>query len=112
MNMILALSVLFTSSCATIFVRSDSTSKPVNVYPATRFDAEFMWESGVKGEPLLAIPNPNVKNGPVTRLAYIIGGILDLPVSLLSDTIMIPFDLLAVPDKQNRTGEQVSVGNL
>jgi hypothetical protein len=53
-----AASVLITSGCATAFVRSESTVDPKHVFPATAFDAQFFWEAGVKGEPLIAMVDP------------------------------------------------------
>jgi uncharacterized protein YceK len=88
-----AASVLITSGCATAFVRSKNTAVPEPVFPATTFDAQFFWESGVKGEPLFATNDPKVKNGPLARLAYGLGGIIDLPFSIVFDTILLPFDL-------------------
>jgi uncharacterized protein YceK len=86
-------SVVITSGCATTFVRSNSTVDPQHVFPATTFDARFFWESGVKGEPLFASADPKVRNGPVTRLAYVTGAIVDLPISIALDTILLPVDL-------------------
>src|SRR6185436_19644503 len=86
-------SVVITSGCATAFVRSKSTVEPEHVYPATAFDARFFWESGVKGEPLFATTDPNDRNSPMARLAFGTGAIIDLPFSVVFDTLLIPVDL-------------------
>src|SRR5262245_48735150 len=62
-----AASVLITSGCATVFVRSKSTVDPEHVFPVTTFDTQFFWNAGVKGEPLFATVEPNQKNNPVAR---------------------------------------------
>ena len=87
-----AVSVLVTSGCATAFVRSKSTVAPKHVFPATTFDAQFFWDAGVKGEPLFATVDRQ-KNNPAARLAYGVGGIIDLPFSIVFDTILLPVDL-------------------
>ena len=82
-----------TSGCATAFVRTGSTVDPQLVFPATTFDAEFFWETGVKGKPLFTGFDPNDRNGPVARMAYSVGAIIDLPFSIAFDTILLPVDL-------------------
>jgi uncharacterized protein YceK len=84
---------VITSGCATAFVRSESTVDPQHVYPATAFDGEFFWKAGVKGEPLFATVDPKDRNGPVTRIAYGVGAIIDLPFSIVFDTVLLPLDL-------------------
>ncbi len=85
--------VVITSGCATTFVRSESTVAPQHVFPATAFDGQFFWNSGVKGEPLFATGDPKAKNGAVARVAYGFGAIIDLPFSIVFDTILLPIDL-------------------
>ena len=102
----LAAYFMLISSCATAFVRTDSSDKPEHVYPATAFDAQFIWEAGIKGEPLIvAMKNPEKKNGIPIRIIYTVGGIIDLPISLIIDTVLLPFDVAGISD-QNKTGEQ------
>ena len=90
-NILGAAGVMITSGCATAFVRSESTQ---HVFPATAFDAQFFWEVGVKGEPLFVMADSNYRNGPVARLAYSVGAIIDLPFSIAFDTILLPIDLI------------------
>ena len=88
-----AASLLITSGCATSFVRSESTDKPQHVFPATACDGQFFWHAGVKGEPLFAMADPNARINPVGRFVYGLGSIIDLPFSILFDTILLPLDL-------------------
>ena len=88
-----AASLLLTSGCATAFVRAKSTTDPQHAFPATAFDGQFFWHSGVHGEPLLAPADPKVRLNPVARFACGVGGIIDLPFSIVFDTILLPFDL-------------------
>src|SRR5262245_24024978 len=93
--------VLMTSGCATAFVRSKSTVDPEHAFPATAFDAQCFWNAGVKGEPLFATVDPTQKNNPVARVAYAVGGVIDLPFSILFDTILLPVDL-SRPRKEDK----------
>ena len=86
-------SLLLTSGCATAFVRSKSTVEPQHAYPATALDGELLWRSGVKGEPLFATTTPNERINPLARLASGAGCIMDLPFSIVFDTVMLPVDL-------------------
>jgi len=93
LQMLGAACVVLTSGCATAFVRSKHTVAPQHVFPATAFDGQLFWNSGFKGEPLFATVDPNAKNGPVRRVAYGVGAIIDLPFSIVFDTILLPMDL-------------------
>ena len=86
-------SVLITSGCAATFVRSQNTIEPQHIFPATTLDAWFFWDAGVKGAPLFATFDPHQKNGPVTRLAYGVGAIIDSPFSIVFDTLLVPVDV-------------------
>ena len=88
-----AVGVMITSGCSTVFVRSESTVNPEHVFPATAFDAQFLWQNGVKGEPLFATVDPKERGSPAARSAYVVGAILDLPFSVAFDTILLPVDL-------------------
>jgi|GEM_PF-3493985 len=84
---------VLTSGCATLFVRSESTVDSKHVYPATVFDAQIFWECGIKGEPPMAMPDPAYRSKPLTRFAFGVGSVIDLPFSIVTDTIMLPVDL-------------------
>ena len=88
-----AAGVLATSGCATAFVRSKNTVDPQHVFPATAFDGEFVFEAGLKGEPLFAPADPKARNSPPARVAFCVGAIIDLPFSVVFDTILLPADL-------------------
>jgi uncharacterized protein YceK len=88
-----AASLLLTSGCATVFVRSKSTVDPQHVFPATAFDGQFFWQSGIKGEPLFVTVDPKERLNPVARFACGVGSIIDLPFSIVFDTLLLPFDL-------------------
>ena len=88
-----AAGLVITSGCATAFVRSKNTVDAQHVYPATAFDGQMLWKAGVKGEPLFASVDPKDRSGCVTRITYGFGAIIDLPVSIVFDTVLLPLDL-------------------
>ncbi len=100
-----AATVVITSGCATAFVRSKDTVDPQYVFPATSLDTQFFWNSAVKGEPFLATADPTIKNGPAARLAYGVGPIIDLPFSVVCDTILLPVDLF----RSKKTDEKSNI---
>lgn len=107
--MCLAVAVM-TSGCATLFVRSESTVDSKHVYPATVFDAQCFWECGIKAEPPLALADPAIRSKPLTRVAFGVGSVVDLPFSIVSDTVMLPIDFSRL-ERQSETpdtnGEQI-----
>jgi uncharacterized protein YceK len=93
-------SVVITSGCATALVRDSGERK--HAFPATTVDAEFLWDCGVKGKPLFGTLDREKRSDAGTRVARSIGAIVDLPFSIATDTILLPFDLLrrkADPEK-------------
>ncbi|RBP47899.1 uncharacterized protein DUF1375 [Roseimicrobium gellanilyticum] len=82
------------SSCATALVRQDNPTKVEHPYPATAFDIGFFWAAGIQGEPLMAMADPNARNSTGERLMYGAGSIVDLPVSVALDTVLLPFDTI------------------
>ena len=110
-SLTIATYLMMISSCATLFVRTDSSDKPEHVYPATAFDAQFIWEAGIRGEPLIvAMNNPEKKNAFPIRIIYTLGGIIDLPTSLIIDTVFLPLDVVRL-SAQKKSGEQVNAAN-
>ena len=87
-----------TSGCATHTARS--WNYPPGVYPATRLDAYFFWTVVVRNEPIDDgwVSRPDI----VGRMAY--GGmtIIDLPFSIVSDTILLPADLFRADTAKQR----------
>ena len=69
---IIALISLFLSGCGTFASRDPFFNKP-GVYPATRFDVDGIRE---------------------LELPYPVFLVLDMPISLVTDTLLIPYDLL------------------
>jgi len=111
-RILLALCTVFASSCATSFVRSDSADHPEHIYPATVFDAGFIWDAGIKGNPLIGREDLEDKIDPLTRVVFVAGGFIDLPFSLLFDTVFLPHDLSrpSASDESNQLGEQDTAG--
>lgn len=82
--------VLLTSGCATTLVRTglvNDPSGPVKrgpdlppVYPSTVIDCLFMADVVVEGEAIY--------------FAFLPLALIDLPVSILTDTLFLPIDLL------------------
>jgi uncharacterized protein YceK len=99
-SVILLAVALSCTGCATAFVRSDSTVDPRTVYPATVFDAEVVWHGGIRGEPPMATMD-NKKTPMPFRMLCVMGGIVDLPISFVLDTILLPYDIYCIsrPDE-------------
>lgn len=99
------------TGCTTLYMRSESTGVTKHVYPATVFDAQCFWKLGIKGEPPLAMPDSATRSRPLTRAALGVGSVIDLPFSIVSDTVMLPVDLYRLsnsPDKLKTNNEQVA----
>lgn len=81
--------LLLLAGCATVIVRSPGDAYGIfrfhGVYPATRFEAELI--GAESGDPL--------------RPLLIAGAVLDLPLSALFDTLLVPYDLLPGADSGN-----------
>ena len=70
------------SGCATVITRSYDSSGWIHfrgAYPATRFEADIIG-SGSGSDPLYPL--------------FIAGSIIDLPLSVVFDTLLLPYDLL------------------
>lgn len=98
-RLIAAASVLMMNSCATAFLRSEGTATPKQAFPATTFDGQWFWRLGIKGEPMMSSVNPkelkpSERTSPLWRLTCGVGGLIDLPFSVVSDTLLLPMDLL------------------
>ena len=101
--------VTITSGCATAFVRSKSTVASQHIFPATVFDAQFFWDAGVQGKPLLATADRGARNSPLARCACTIGAIMDMPFSRAFDTVLLPVDLSRATtpeEKRDADGEE------
>lgn len=85
---------IFLSGCASVLVRQDTRPSRELIYGATRFDAAALWEAGMRGQPMFTTANPADRMQPLLRIAVSVGSLLDLPFSLASDAVFLPFDLL------------------
>ncbi|MDX1680920.1 MAG: YceK/YidQ family lipoprotein [Akkermansiaceae bacterium] len=83
---------LLLGGCATSFVRSDINSSSTELYPATRFNAEAIVETGMKGEPLFVMEDPDYREPTSTRVLTTVVSLIDLPFSLVTDTLFLPWD--------------------
>ncbi len=104
--------LLAMSSCATVLVRSGNEVEPAHVFPATKIDACFFWDVGIKGDPFLK--HPSVKSSPCQRLRDGVGAIMDFPFSVVTDSILLPSDLIRIErsdDEKTGSGEQGGGGN-
>lgn len=100
---LLALAICI-NSCATAFVRSDP---PDSVYPATEFDLVAIGKGGVKGDPPFAAA-PGERSSVPARIIITLGGLIDLPYSLVFDTLFLPFDvyrLTSSPEEESGADE-------
>jgi uncharacterized protein YceK len=78
------------SGCATSIARCDRASHPV--YPATRLDGYFFGASLTDGETF---------SGYMKwweRPIFLTGSVIDLPFSLVLDTLMLPLDIMQLDD--------------
>ena len=112
-SFLLAASAILMTGCATAFVRSSATSFTEPVYPATVFDARILWECGVQGKPPLAPADPKQKNPPAARAAFILGSVIDFPLSIAFDTLLLPVDLVRAssPDTTQSQPDPVNDSN-
>lgn len=88
---LVALSV---SGCGTM-MRPVMKDDNVRLYPATRFDAEFIG-SALVGKPVLGMDSEGgwePLNRVVWSSAQLVCGLVDLPISLVIDTVCFPYDL-------------------
>ena len=93
--LVTALAIFLNSGCATIVKRSpDVGAQPRGLYPATRADItgtirycsgqmHFIWSPNVGG------PKPNI----IQKILWATFATIDLPISLVTDTICLPWDL-------------------
>jgi uncharacterized protein YceK len=83
------LGVLLCSGCGTILVRTGAAADVKRPYPATRVDAQVVsvWgeehNSGDIGQEYFRLASPFF--------------LVDFPVSLITDTLCLPWDLLSKP---------------
>ena len=80
------------SGCATYVVRSCPADAPKGVYPATRSDvtgAVHYWQNRMSLFWSDAPSKPNLAE----KVLFAIFAIVDLPISVVTDTVMLPGDL-------------------
>ena len=85
------------SGCATAYMRTDlSGRKPKGLYPATRADVVGAYRycanksdpfGGWRGAGTPSHPNP------LEKLLWVTFSVIDLPISLVTDTVCLPWDL-------------------
>lgn len=95
----LAVAAMLTSlcGCATAYMRTDlSGSKPKGLYPATRADVVGAYRycanksdpfGGWRGAGTSSNPNP------LEKVLWVTFSVVDLPISLVTDTVCLPWDL-------------------
>ncbi|MDA7887202.1 YceK/YidQ family lipoprotein [bacterium] len=99
------------TSCATLLIRDgigsdDSIRTEREFYPASKGDLEIIHSVGLKGEPLITSWGNEDLEKPRSiwtiphRILWITGGLIDLPISITTDTIFLPFDLFTPFQKE------------
>ena len=89
---VVALTALYCAGCGTIIVRSGAAHDVNRPYPATRVDAQVVsvWgedhNSGDIGQEYLRFAAPFF--------------LLDFPVSIITDTLCLPWDLFSQPNEE------------
>lgn len=89
--------VPFFTGCATVVMRTDiSGSQPKGLYPATRADVGGAYRYCVnKWDPFGGWrgAGPRSHPDPLEKLLWVAFSVLDLPISLVTDTVYLPSDL-------------------
>ena len=85
----LATILLLQSGCATAMVRSGSERKPSPLYPATISDVAYAILPFVD----LNMSGSSTETDPI-RYLLLPGALIDLPISLCTDTLLLPYDIL------------------
>jgi uncharacterized protein YceK len=85
------------SGCATAYVRTDlSGSKPKGLYPATRTDVGGAYRyCANKSDPSGGWRGAGTSSNPniLEKFLWVTFSVIDLPISLVTDTICLPSDL-------------------
>jgi uncharacterized protein YceK len=91
---LLLIGMLCISGCvATAVVRTQPEKPPPGLYPATKLDCGcFIWGVGIKGSKS-GSPEDTERAGPLQRVSAILFGVIDLPFSIVLDTVFIPWDV-------------------
>jgi uncharacterized protein YceK len=84
--------MLATTGCGTLF-RGEANG----IYPATRYDAIIIFV-GASPSSILSEAQGNVAEIAAFRSAFMVAGLADLPISLVSDTLCLPYDLAKPAD--------------
>ena len=87
--------------CATALVRAEGGTNEYPIYPATTVDGLWTKEVVISGEHPLASPGKHRLN-PLSRFVYGLGGLIDLPISLVTDSVLLPYDLYALMKSDSR----------
>ncbi|OVE73554.1 hypothetical protein BVX94_03580 [bacterium B17] len=90
--------ILMCSGCASIVVRNDDPwDEPTGVYPATRADIVGAYRY-CKGDLRLFWSNssPNL----IEKTLWCTFSVIDLPFSLVTDTLFFPWDLFSDPEER------------
>ncbi len=88
-NILIAVFLLNLSGCATFEAREDgiTTEEISDLYPATGIDAYILLLSSIYGIDDISI---------LKYFAFATGSIVDLPISIASDTILLPADIYCI----------------
>src|ERR1035437_216857 len=97
MKPIYILLLLLCAGCGTIMrpVIKDKEGLDMQIYPGTRFDAKLIGYAAI-GQSLLGLDTDYAGvglNRVVWSSTQIFCGLLDLPISLVTDTVCFPYDL-------------------
>ena len=101
-SLALALALLMGAGCATTMaVHGRIHREPLPVYPATLADGLVIYRFGLVGRGFYCgmsdsrpsgAPDPEIGFG--WRVVALFGGLIDLPVSLCTDTLFLPYDAI------------------
>ena len=80
--------IMLLSGCGTC-MRSSARG----IYPATKTDCRTFLYAGLSDGSIVNECNSQVQRG-ITRTCYTIVGVVDLPLSVVSDTLLLPYDLM------------------
>lgn len=102
-NALLALMIITGPGCATMSSRHELWPWESRVYPAIRADGKAFWvfASGQAGMTLTPSPWGRLACRTIVPLCYLV----DMPVSLVTDTLMLPVDVYQTDWQQVRDRE-------
>lgn len=96
--------------CASVGVRTGAYSERAAIYPATAIDAGIV--SYVVIRPFIPYVDPTFSPDAQEGLVYLFApvSIIDLPLAVALDTLLLPYDIYRLRNKQAEEDSRVEIG--